>query len=192
VFIVTGLVGLMIKQSVPGFASEETSTVIGTFAAYVRYWLPLYVALGAGVIGILRRMWPWSKTLTTITIVAVLASQLWTTVFPPTAGLRVRYNRAAEVATKQAAIRSLTPSNSLIIAGEYDKYFVDDRLVGYTLPTAPGSLRVLQGVLQQRPVYLYVTPQQYGLQDIDARLAVIGAQVTSQEKVGQDQLWRIQ
>lgn len=155
----------------------EPATNVGALASYARYWLPLYVAMGAAVIVFLRTALRGRKSVVAIILATLFISQVVMVWYHPNAGLRARLDHDRLQQRQRAFVLSHTESNALIITGQADKIIWPDRLVGFALPQTAPDWQILAGVVAQRPVYLLSTPNQYRPETLAAAAGEQGLQV---------------
>lgn len=164
---------------------------VGAFSSYARYWLPIFVAMGAGVIVLLRRVRPIHPALMVMLIVVMLTSQSMAIWSHPVSGLSSRAHQAQTFRTKLAAVEVLVPTDGLILAGHYDKVFWPQRLTSFSYASTPSALSVLSQVAAERSVFMYVTPHQFGLKTVNDSLSSVGLKIGHIWKIQGDQLWEV-
>lgn len=166
------------------------ATTVGSLASYVRYWLPLYVAMAAGVT-VFFRQWSTQPFLKVIVIAAVFMSQVFTVMAHPNAGLVHRHQQQATISAKITQVVSQTENNALIVAGQFDKYLYGQRLTTFSLPQTENQWRVFRTLIGDRPVYVYAGPTAYRRTRVEQDLALIDARISQEISIGRDQLWRV-
>jgi hypothetical protein len=169
----------------------EPAVRIGSLASYSRYWLPLYTAMAPGVVLFLRRMATRSRLVTGIVIAGLFASQITAIVWHPNSGMLARFDRDRTAVQKRDHVLMMTESSALIIAGQSDKYFINDRLTAFRLPQNQHEWELLQQIRTARPVYVYVTPRQYRKETVEAAAAKVHLHVNLAMNIGSDQLWEV-
>lgn len=163
---------------------------VGPLASYARYWLPIYVAMSAGVVNLFRRFGAHRAWLA-IVVATMLVSELTVSVWHPQAGLRARWQQQRQALDIRSAVFGATPSNAMVIAGQNDKIIWPDRLAAFSLPTAPQDWPILQRLASKRPVYLYAAVGEYRLTTLNSQMQASGLALTNAVSIGRDTLWRI-
>lgn len=132
---------------------DATASRIGSAASYARYWLPLYIAMTAGVIVFLRTTLARFRPLALTMIGVLVAVNFWTWWSHPSGYRAVIKDDRHLLALRQQVLTSTEP-DSLVIAGQNDKLLVGYRLTSYAYPTAAGEWQLLNTMVKQRPVYI--------------------------------------
>lgn len=162
---------------------------VGALASYVRYWLPLYIIMAPGVLVILRLL---RHRWFVIAVAAVmLISQVFVVWAHPVSGIHARVSADTKNAHIRKTVLQLTEPNAVLIAGHDDKYFQDQRLSTFDLPSTVDQWQALQDLVALRPVYLYVA---VGAVNIDqARTAMQPYHLTMTKKfsIGRDGVWQL-
>jgi len=162
---------------------------VGALASYVRYWLPLYIVMAPGVIIVLRFI---QRRAVYISVAAILliaqASTIW---LHPVSGLRARLHANTKNENIRRQVVAVTESNAIIIAGHADKYFQQDRLSGFRLPQNEGEWKILQTVVNQRPVYLYVAVGAVDTAQAATTMADFQLQMEKVLTINRETLWKI-
>lgn len=168
----------------------EPPTRVGSLASYARYWLPLYVAMVVGVLWVLKRLRRF-RLILAASIIALLTSQTVAILFHPTSGLVRRLKSEALATTKRQTILDHTPADAAIVAGHFDKLLWPERIVSFRLPRTPDEWDAFRQLATTRPIFLYVTPRQYRLSDLQRQLAPRQMSITRDRVIGGDELWRV-
>lgn len=169
---------------------QTPAATVGALASYARYWLPLYMAMVAGVILVLRTV--TARWLLWLCMMALMGSQLVPLIAHPSSGLQARLSGADRGLARQTFVADRTPENSLIIAGRQDTYLDDVRLTTFQLPEAETDWATLRSIVVRRPVYIYLAPGQYDPAALTQVLTDHGLRVGATFSQGRDQLWEVQ
>lgn len=164
------------------------SADVGVYASYVRYWLPLYVAMTPAVVILLRMIGRrWIVAVVSLTMVAAQLSAVWT---HPVAGLRAKFAADRRARLVRQTVLDATPTNAVIFAGRHDKDLQDVRLAGFLLPKTSADWRTLADMTKGRPVYVYVAVGEYNLDAIRTAVEPVGLTIAQRAAIGRDGLWQ--
>ncbi|MBI5467357.1 MAG: glycosyltransferase family 39 protein, partial [Candidatus Kerfeldbacteria bacterium] len=165
---------------------QTPASTIGALASYARYWLPLYMAMVAGVILLLRTI--TTRWLLGVVAVALFASQVMTVVIHPVSGIQARFSSDERGRARRDFVVNSTPTDSLIIAGHQDTYLYDVRLTTFALPQSAADWQTLRTVVQHRPTYIYLAPGQFDQSSLEQQLADHELRVGQKHISGRDSL----
>lgn len=180
---------LMVYYGTWNLYPTSTSSQIGWLASYVRYWLILYVAMSVGASAAVHRM--FSRQVAFGVMIGLIGLQLFSTVAQANSGIRARLAADQTGRERQAFILEKTSADSLVIAGQQDKYLFGKRRVAFALPSDPAGLTAVQKTVQLRPVYLYGTLNQYSETRLRTQLEPYRLTLSPTQHHGSDSLWQI-
>ncbi len=166
------------------------SSAVGSLSSYSRYWIPLYVAMIPGIVQMLKRLVgrPWiAGTVFSL----LLASQIIMIGWHPGSGLHVRWQRQARAESLRNAVLTATPTDAVILAGQADKYLMDQRLVGSRLPATQPEWLVLGELAQSHHLYILQSVLGGSSQQAQHLMSSHQLEIDQHLSVGQDTLWRI-
>lgn len=163
---------------------------VGVYAGYVRYWLPYYVAMAAGVVVLLRQLRQPALVLAVFTF--MLGSQIIAIWNHPASGLRSRMSSDDRVQQQRLGVLLNTEDDAIIIAGQHDKQFFDLRLSVPRLPQLDADWVHLKSVARSRPLYYYAAPGDGALEGNETQLIQFGFEVRERARIGNDVLFRLQ
>ncbi len=162
---------------------------VGALASYARYWLPLYVLMAPGVIIALRML---SRRWLVISLALVLGiSQIMAIWSHPVSGLNARFSADKKNRGIREKVLGVTETNAVIIAGQDDKYFQDQRLSAFRLPQNDGEWKLLGQLLTLRPVYLYVAFGAVNTGLAQKAMADYGLRLEQKFTIEREALWKI-
>lgn len=167
----------------------STASQVGWLASYVRYWLIIYVALCIGASLALQKM--FNRKLAIGAMVAVIGLQILTTVGHVNSGIVHRLAADRTGRDRQTFILQQTEADSLVIAGQQDKYLFGQRRVAFAWPTSEAGFQAVQKTVVNRSVYLYGTLNQFSDDRLRSQLAPYGLTLGSVKRLGSDSLWQI-
>ncbi|MBI3573314.1 MAG: hypothetical protein HY092_03900 [Candidatus Kerfeldbacteria bacterium] len=165
---------------------------VGFAASYVRYWLPLYVAMGAGFIVFLRVFRPWPKLLLITLVTVVLSGQVYEVWSHPVSGIKRRLDQAAMAKSTMNTVWPFIPANAIVVAGQDDKWFWPSRTTSYDLPHDPKGWTIVREALASHTLFLYVVPGQFPSPNWTKDVPLYGLRARVVRQIGTDTLWQIE
>lgn len=163
----------------------------GVISSYVRYWLPLFVAMAAGATTFVRLVTRRRLRLAWPLAAVVIGVNIWTTLGHFNGGLLALHRQDVRFQAIVQQIKAQTESNSLIITGRYDKVLLGYRLVSFYQPTTPSDWSLVAGVAAARPVYVIGSIVTARLETWQSTAAAHGLVATAVAPIDGDTLWRL-
>jgi len=193
-FAKLGVVILMLGYYLAFYGSLDLAPItienVGFQISYLRYWLPFTVAMAAGIIVTLRAAfrWPirWGVTACLVLICLNVSTVIW-----HNSGLLAARDQDLRQVRIQSDVLGATQPSSLVIAYNYDKLFVGQRMTSYRGPKDIGDWIVLRSVASDRAVYLLTTPVSIRPESMTAAAADVGLTTTKVLSVSDATLWRL-
>ncbi len=157
---------------------NDLAARIGSAASYARYWMPLYVGMVAGAVVFLRRMTISRRWVGYVCLVSLVAINTWDFWAHPS-GYAATIRRDAVAADVVKSVQDATEPDSLLLAGQDEKYFVGERLTSFSIPTGDTSWSTLASIAHERPVYMLANEAFF--QSVKTRAALAMANLEAQE-----------
>lgn len=167
----------------------STSSQIGWFASYCRYWLPIYVAFCIGAVVAIQAIFTRRFRFVVLSIVFVTCG--FATVAHANSGVLQRLSASQTGEERRSFILRQTEPSSLVIAGQQDKYLFTQRRVANRWPENEPAFLQLKTVVNERPVYLYGTANQYSERRLRSQLEPYGLTLGTKKNLGSETLWSI-
>ena len=172
--------------------AQNGPAVAGSITSYVRYWLPLIVAMVAGVVVTLRWIYRRQPWVAIVLAGIVLTSNMWSSVWHFNSGLRSLRQQDLRFQSVQRVVKQYTEANSLIITGRYDKTLLASRIVSYRQPITEDEWTVLSNIVARRPVYLIGSILATSEATLRDKATAHNLVVTSVTAIDDSTLWRLQ
>lgn len=168
-----------------------TAAQVGTLASYIRYWLPLVVAMSAGVIVALRGVAHMSVRMATVVVALVVVGNVLVAVFHPASGWQQRRRDNQQESARVRAVLPYVPPNGFLFAGNDDKLFVAKRTVSYAYPVTSDDWRLAAEMVQARPVFVLADPRAMSLTSLADQASRAGLLLQSLTTIQGDRLFAL-
>lgn len=190
-----GLVSLLVVFPLAYYGSWDLypllpASNVGSLSSYSRYWLPLYLAMIPGMVLILKRLVA-RPVLLSMVVIVLLGSQIVMIGWHPGSGLAVRWQRQDQAVALRTGVLDHTPASAVIIAGQADKYLVDQRLTGSSLPTTETQWTALRSLVTDHHVFILQSAAGRTIDQLRSLLASHHLALSSPVTVTHDQLWQV-
>lgn len=164
---------------------------VGFLSSTIRYWLPLFIALTAGVVVFLRRVMGRQRIWPFFLIGIIVIMQMWMTIFGVTSGLNEnqRYDQRMVAVSRDVVAR--TETDSIIFAGSLDKAIFPDRWASYNLPQQDADWAVVDAIAAERPVYIIGGALPAGDPSVPAWASEYGYNAINSGQIDGTGLWRL-
>ena len=169
--------------------APNTPARVSFLSSYVRYWLPLLVAMSIGAVVFLRLVIRrWRYVVPIIAAIWVLNGwQLWS---HESAGLSAQVRRDLRFRTIQAQVRTQTGTDGFLFAGQLDKVIVGLRDTSFRIPETTTEWQVLADMSHQRPVYMLASAWPSSYAEVQQSAAAVGVSVVTVGRVDGEGLWQ--